>query len=144
MLIFSYWNAGLEYVWVIFFFNKSIPSDAACKLWGVEMGPVNVDIHTDDGRIFNVGLSYSKGNFFLFYEWSNVTQHLRLSEGCFIVFNPIDCTTFKLTHFIDGVSGSSFWTYLLCTSAHFYVSYNLFLRILNYFCLYLLILKIVI
>ncbi|KAJ0947956.1 putative replication protein A, OB [Helianthus annuus] len=43
------------------------------------------------------------------------------SEGCFIVFNPLDCTTFKLTHFIDGVSGSSFWTYLLRTSSHFYV-----------------------
>ncbi|XP_035843053.1 uncharacterized protein LOC110925231 [Helianthus annuus] len=99
----------------------SIPSDAACKLWGVDMGPTNVDIHTDDGRIFNVCLSYSKGNLFLFHGWSNVTQHLGLSEGCFIVFNPLDCTTFKLTHFIDGVSGGSFCTYLLRTSSHFYV-----------------------
>ncbi|KAF5815499.1 putative transcription factor B3-Domain family [Helianthus annuus] len=100
----------------------SIPSNAASKLWGVDMGPTNVDIHTDDGHIFNVCLTYSKGNLFLFHGWSNVTQHLGLSEGCFIVFNPIDCTTFKLTHFIDGVSGSSFWTYLLPTSSHFYVS----------------------
>ncbi|KAJ0575889.1 putative transcription factor B3-Domain family [Helianthus annuus] len=99
----------------------SIPSDVACKLWGVDMGPTNVDIHTDDGRIFNVCLTESKGNLFFFHGWSNVTQHLGLSKGCFIVFNPLDCTTFKLTHFIDGVSGSSFWTYLLRTSSHFYV-----------------------
>ncbi|MFS7967502.1 hypothetical protein Hanom_Chr09g00786471 [Helianthus anomalus] len=80
----------------------SIPSDAACKLWGVDMGPTN-EISS------------------FFYGWSNVTQHLGLPEGCFIVFNPIDCTTFKLTHFIDGASCSSFWTYLLRTSSHFYV-----------------------
>ncbi|KAJ0600071.1 hypothetical protein HanIR_Chr03g0112391 [Helianthus annuus] len=78
-------------------------------------------IHTDDGRIFNVFLTESKGNLFFFHGWSNVTQHLGLSKGCFVVFNPLDCTTFKLTHFIDGVSGSSFWTYLLRTSSHFYV-----------------------
>ncbi|KAM0038358.1 hypothetical protein Hdeb2414_s0013g00413891 [Helianthus debilis subsp. tardiflorus] len=78
-------------------------------------------IHTDDGRIFNVWLSESKGNLFFFQGWSNVTQHLGLSNGCFVVFNPLDCTTFKLTYFIDGVSGSSFWTYLLRTSSHFCV-----------------------
>ncbi|KAM0048061.1 putative transcription factor B3-Domain family [Helianthus debilis subsp. tardiflorus] len=99
----------------------SIPSDAACKLWGVDKGPTNVMIHTDDGRIFNVFLSESKGNLFFFHGWSNVTQHLGLSKGCLVVFNPLDCTTFKLTHFIDGVSGSSFWTYLLRTSSHFCV-----------------------
>ncbi|KAJ0604424.1 putative transcription factor B3-Domain family [Helianthus annuus] len=99
----------------------SIPSDAACKLWGVDMGPTNVMIHTDDGHIFNVFLTESKGNLFFFHGWSNVTQHLGLSKGCFVVFNPLDCTTFKLTPFIDGVSGSSFWTYLLRTSSHFYV-----------------------
>ncbi|KAJ0590638.1 putative transcription factor B3-Domain family [Helianthus annuus] len=99
----------------------SIPSDAACKLWCVDMGPTNVMIHTDNGRIFYVFLTESKGNLFFFHGWSNVTQHLGLSKGCFVVFNPLDCTTFKLTHFIDGVSGSSFWTYLLRTSSHFSV-----------------------
>ncbi|KAF5811783.1 putative transcription factor B3-Domain family [Helianthus annuus] len=101
----------------------SIPSDAACKLWCVDMGPTNVMIHTDNGRIFYVFLTESKGNLFFFHGWSNVTQHLGLSKGCFVVFNPLDCTTFKLTHFIDGVSGSSFWTYLLRTSSHFSFSY---------------------
>ncbi|KAM0050863.1 hypothetical protein Hdeb2414_s0007g00228691 [Helianthus debilis subsp. tardiflorus] len=69
----------------------------------------------------NVWLSESKGNLFFFQGWSNVTQHLRLSEGCLVVFNPLDCTTFKVAYFLDGVSGSSFWTYLLRTSSHFYV-----------------------
>ncbi|MFS7943522.1 hypothetical protein Hanom_Chr06g00501251 [Helianthus anomalus] len=39
----------------------SIPSDAACKLWGVDKGPTNVMIQTEDGRMFNVSLSESKG-----------------------------------------------------------------------------------
>ncbi|KAJ0597500.1 putative transcription factor B3-Domain family [Helianthus annuus] len=99
----------------------SIPSDAACKLWGVGKAPTNVMIHTDDGRIFNVWLSEPKGNLFFFQGWSKVTQHLRLSEGCLVVFNPLDCTTFKVTYFLDGGNGSSFWTYLLRTSSHFYV-----------------------
>ncbi|KAJ0611140.1 hypothetical protein HanHA300_Chr01g0011851 [Helianthus annuus] len=43
-----------------------IPFDAACKLWGVDKAPTDVMIHTDDGRIFNVWLSESKGIFFLF------------------------------------------------------------------------------
>ncbi|KAF5781822.1 putative DNA-binding pseudobarrel domain superfamily [Helianthus annuus] len=54
----------------------SIPSDAACKLWGVDKAPTNVMIHTDDGRIFNVWLTESKENLFFFQGWSNVTQHL--------------------------------------------------------------------
>ncbi|KAJ0680867.1 putative transcription factor B3-Domain family [Helianthus annuus] len=98
-----------------------IPSDAACKLWGVDKAPTNVMIHTNDGQIFNVWLSESKGIFFFFQGWSNVTQHLGLSEGCLVVFNPLDCTTFKVSYFFDGVSGSSFWTCLLHTSSHFYV-----------------------
>ncbi|KAM0029867.1 putative DNA-binding pseudobarrel domain superfamily [Helianthus debilis subsp. tardiflorus] len=98
-----------------------IPSDAACKLWGVDKAPTNVMIHTDDGRIFNVWLTEYKGIFFFFQGWSNVTQHLGLSEGCLVVFNPLDCTTFKVSYFLDGVSGSSFWTCLLHTSSHFYV-----------------------
>ncbi|XP_035839306.1 uncharacterized protein LOC118486736 isoform X2 [Helianthus annuus] len=68
----------------------SIPSDATCKLWGVDKGPTNVMIHTDDGRIFNVWLSESKGNLFFFQGWSNVTQHLGLSEGCLPLVAPID------------------------------------------------------
>ncbi|KAF5806874.1 hypothetical protein HanXRQr2_Chr05g0226701 [Helianthus annuus] len=99
----------------------SIPSDVACKLWGVDKAPTNVMIHTDDGQIFNVWLTESKGNFFFFQGWSDATQHLRPSKGCLAVFNPLDCITFKVTYFLDGVSGSSFWTYLLRTSSHFYV-----------------------
>ncbi|KAM0024276.1 putative transcription factor B3-Domain family [Helianthus debilis subsp. tardiflorus] len=99
----------------------SIPSDAACKLWGVDKAPTNVMIHTEDGRIFNVSLSESKGKLFFFHGWSNVVIHLRLTKGCLVVFNLVDCTTFKVTYFLDGVSRSSFWTYLLPTSSHFYV-----------------------
>ncbi|KAJ0746745.1 putative DNA-binding pseudobarrel domain superfamily [Helianthus annuus] len=118
-----------------------ISSDAACKLWGVDKVPTDVMIHTDDGRIFNVWLSESKGNLFFSQGWYNVTQHLGLSKGCSVVFNPLDCTTFEVSYFLDGVSGSSFWTCLLYTSSHFYVSYFLPLSILKYFCCYLLILK---
>ncbi|KAJ0434568.1 hypothetical protein HanPSC8_Chr17g0781051 [Helianthus annuus] len=82
----------------------SIPDDAACKLWGVNKGPTNVMIHTEDGRVFNVSLSESKGKLFFFH-----------------VFNPVNSTTFKLTYFLDGVSRGSFWTYLLPQSSHFYV-----------------------
>ncbi|KAJ0533941.1 hypothetical protein HanIR_Chr09g0414181 [Helianthus annuus] len=32
----------------------SIPDDAASKLWGVDKGPANVMIHTEDGMDFNV------------------------------------------------------------------------------------------
>ncbi|KAJ0534175.1 putative transcription factor B3-Domain family [Helianthus annuus] len=71
---------------------KCIPDDAACTLWGVYKCPTNVDIITEDGRQFNVGLSASK-----------------------------DYATFKLTSFLDGVSHSTFWTYLLPPSSQFYV-----------------------
>ncbi|KAJ0859132.1 putative nucleic acid-binding protein [Helianthus annuus] len=42
-------------------FILCIPDDATCKLWVVYKGPTNVSIHTEDGRLFNVGLSASKG-----------------------------------------------------------------------------------
>uniref|UniRef100_A0A251UUS3 Uncharacterized protein n=2 Tax=Helianthus annuus TaxID=4232 RepID=A0A251UUS3_HELAN len=32
----------------------AIPDDAASKLWGVDKGPTNVMIHTEDGCVFNV------------------------------------------------------------------------------------------
>ncbi|KAF5760380.1 putative transcription factor B3-Domain family [Helianthus annuus] len=102
-------------------FIMCIPDDAACKLWGVYKGPTNVSIHTEDGRLFNVGLSASKGKIFFFHGWSKVVEHLRLTIGCLVVFNPIDSTTFKLTYFVDGVSRGTFWTYLLPPSSHFYV-----------------------
>ncbi|KAJ0626418.1 hypothetical protein HanHA89_Chr01g0012941 [Helianthus annuus] len=57
-----------------------IPSDAACKLWGVDKAPTNVMIHTDDGRIFNVWLSESKGIFFFFQGWSNVIPEVILPK----------------------------------------------------------------
>ncbi|XP_035834427.1 uncharacterized protein LOC110884338 [Helianthus annuus] len=98
-----------------------IPDDAVCKLWGVYKGPTNVMIHTEDGREFNVSLSGAKGKLFLFHGWSNVVEHLSLTKGCLVVFNPISSTTFKLTSYVDGVSRGSFWTYLLPSSSHFYV-----------------------
>ncbi|XP_035830777.1 uncharacterized protein LOC110868112 [Helianthus annuus] len=98
-----------------------IPDDAVCKLWGVYKGPTNVMIHTEDGREFNVCLSGAKGKLFLFHGWSNVVEHLSLTKGCLVVFNPISSTTFKLTSYVDGVSRGSFWTYLLPPSSHFYV-----------------------
>ncbi|KAJ0585812.1 putative transcription factor B3-Domain family [Helianthus annuus] len=98
-----------------------IPDDAVCKLWGVYKGPTNVMIHTQDGREFNVCLSGAKGKLFLFHGWSNVVEHLSLTKGCLVVFNPVSSTTFKLTSYVDGVSRGSFWTYLLPPSSHFYV-----------------------
>ncbi|KAF5790872.1 putative transcription factor B3-Domain family [Helianthus annuus] len=99
----------------------SIPTDAARKLWGVDKGPTNVMIQTEDGSMFNVSLSESKGLLFFFHGWSNVVKHLRLTRGSLVVFNPVDSTTFKVTYFLDGVSGSCFWTYLLHPSSQFYV-----------------------
>ncbi|KAJ0554169.1 putative transcription factor B3-Domain family [Helianthus annuus] len=102
-------------------FIMCIPDDAASKLWGVYKCPTNVDIHTEDGQQFNVGLSAAKGKIFFFHGWSNVVEHLRLTIGCLVLFNPVDCTTFKLTAFVDGVSHTTFWTYLLPPSTQFYV-----------------------
>ncbi|KAJ0697162.1 putative DNA-binding pseudobarrel domain superfamily [Helianthus annuus] len=96
----------------------SIPDDAASKLWGVDKGPTNV---YEDGHVFNVFLSASKGKLFFFHGWSNVVEHLGLTKGCLVVFNPLDPTTFKLTNFVDGVSCGSFWTYMLPPSCNFYV-----------------------
>ncbi|KAJ0846156.1 putative transcription factor B3-Domain family [Helianthus annuus] len=98
-----------------------IPDDAACKLWGVDKGPTDVMIHTQDGRVFNVSLSGAKGKLFLFHGWSKVVEHLSLTKGYLVVFNPVSSTTFKLTSYVDGVSRGSFWTYLLPPSSHFYV-----------------------
>ncbi|KAJ0557228.1 putative transcription factor B3-Domain family [Helianthus annuus] len=99
----------------------SIPDDVAVKLCGVDKGPINVIIHIEDDRLFNVSLSAAKGKLFFFHGWSNVVEHLRLTKGCLVVFNPLDCTTFKLTYFVGGVSRGSFWTYLLPPSSIFYV-----------------------
>ncbi|KAM0052152.1 putative transcription factor B3-Domain family [Helianthus debilis subsp. tardiflorus] len=99
---------------------QSIPDDVASKLWGVDKGPTNVMIHTEDGQVFNVYLSASKGKLFFFHGWSNVVEHLRLTKGCLVVFNPVDFSTFKLTYFVDGFSRGSFWTHLLPPSSHFY------------------------
>ncbi|KAF5760612.1 hypothetical protein HanXRQr2_Chr16g0755531 [Helianthus annuus] len=35
----------------------SISSEAAWKRWGVDKGPTNVMIQTEDGHVFNVSLS---------------------------------------------------------------------------------------
>ncbi|KAJ0836480.1 putative transcription factor B3-Domain family [Helianthus annuus] len=75
----------------------------AWKLWGVDKGPTNVMMQTEDGHVFSVSLSESKGKLFFFHGWSNVVIHLRLTKGCLVVFNPVDSTTFKVTYFLDGV-----------------------------------------
>ncbi|KAJ0693813.1 hypothetical protein HanPI659440_Chr15g0601571 [Helianthus annuus] len=49
-----------------------IPSDAAAKMWGVDKGPTNVLIETDDRRTFVVFISAASGKFFLFRGWSDV------------------------------------------------------------------------
>ncbi|KAJ0603797.1 putative transcription factor B3-Domain family [Helianthus annuus] len=99
----------------------AIPSDAASKLWGRDKAPTNVLIESEDGRTFNVSLTESKGKYFFFHGWSNVVVHLTLEKGCLVVFNPVDYTTFKLTHFIDGLSHTSFWTSLVSTTSNFIV-----------------------
>ncbi|KAJ0608032.1 putative transcription factor B3-Domain family [Helianthus annuus] len=99
----------------------SIPDDAASKLWGVDKYPTNVMIHIEDGRDFNVFLSASKGKIFFFHGWSNVVEHLGLTQGCLVVFNPLDHATFKLTTYQNGVSRGSFWTYMLPSSCNFYL-----------------------
>ncbi|KAJ0744522.1 hypothetical protein HanPI659440_Chr10g0388611 [Helianthus annuus] len=62
-----------------------IQSDAAAKMWGVDKGPTNVLIETNDGRTFVVFISVSKGKFFLFNGWSDVVTHLRLTSGCLVI-----------------------------------------------------------
>ncbi|KAJ0735311.1 putative DNA-binding pseudobarrel domain superfamily [Helianthus annuus] len=99
----------------------AIPSNVACKLWGTDKAPTNVLMQTEDDRTFNACLSEAKGKLFFLHGWSNVVIHLRLTKGCLVIFNPVDCTTFKLTYFLDGVSRSSFWTYLASTTSHFIV-----------------------
>ncbi|KAJ0773617.1 hypothetical protein HanOQP8_Chr03g0101331 [Helianthus annuus] len=80
-----------------------IPSDDAAKMWGVDKGPTNVLKETNDGRTFVVFRSVAKGKFFLFNGWSDVVTHLRLTSGCLVILNPLDCTRFKLTYCVNGV-----------------------------------------
>ncbi|KAJ0443911.1 putative DNA-binding pseudobarrel domain superfamily [Helianthus annuus] len=49
-----------------------IPTDVAAKMWGVDKGPTNVLIETDDGRTFVVYISVASGKFFLFNGWSSL------------------------------------------------------------------------
>ena len=90
-------------------------------MWGNDKAPKNVMIQTQNGRKFNVSLSEAKGKHFFFHGWSNVVKHLKLKKGCLVLFNSIDLSIFKLTHFIDGVFQSSFWTSLLPTTSNFIV-----------------------
>ncbi|KAF5787141.1 putative transcription factor B3-Domain family [Helianthus annuus] len=98
-----------------------IPSNAAAKMWGVDKGPTNVLIETDDGRTFVVFISEAKGKFFLFNVWSDVVTHLRLKTGCLVIFNPLDSTRFKVTCCVNGMSPTCFWTSLLSRSSYFTV-----------------------
>ncbi|KAJ0836775.1 putative transcription factor B3-Domain family [Helianthus annuus] len=95
-----------------------IPSDAAAKMWGVDKGPTNVLIETDDGRTFVVFISVANGKFFLFNGWSDVVTHLRLQTGALVILNPLDSTRFKLTYCLNGVSPACFWTSLISTSSY--------------------------
>ncbi|KAJ0901262.1 putative transcription factor B3-Domain family [Helianthus annuus] len=63
----------------------------------------------------------SQRKHFFFHGWSNVVKHLHLKKGCLVLFNPVEFSTFKITHFIDGVIQSSFWTSLLSTTCNFIV-----------------------
>ncbi|KAM0072052.1 putative DNA-binding pseudobarrel domain superfamily [Helianthus debilis subsp. tardiflorus] len=72
-------------------------------MWGVDKGPTNVLIETDEGQTFVVFISEAKGKFFLFNGWSDVVTHLRLKIGCFVIFNPLDATRFKVTYCVNGV-----------------------------------------
>ncbi|KAJ0635551.1 putative transcription factor B3-Domain family [Helianthus annuus] len=97
----------------------AIPSDVASKIWDNDNSPKNVIIQSHDGRKFNVSISEAKGKHFFFHGWSNVVKHLQLKKGCLVLFNPIDLSIFKVTHFIDCVFQSSFWTSLLSTKSNF-------------------------
>ncbi|KAM0044224.1 putative transcription factor B3-Domain family [Helianthus debilis subsp. tardiflorus] len=100
----------------------AIPSDVASKVWGNDKTPKNVIIQTQDGRKFNVSISEAKGKHIFFHGWVNVVKHLQLQKGCLVLFNPVDKSIFKVTHFIDGVFQSSFWTSQLSTTSNFVVS----------------------
>ncbi|KAJ0530338.1 putative transcription factor B3-Domain family [Helianthus annuus] len=95
-----------------------IPSDAAAKMWGVDKGPTNVLIETNDGRTFVVFISAASGKFFLFRGWSDVVTHLRLHTDALVILNPLDSTRFKLTYCLNGVSPVCFWTSLISTSSY--------------------------
>ncbi|KAM0066641.1 putative DNA-binding pseudobarrel domain superfamily [Helianthus debilis subsp. tardiflorus] len=87
-------------------------------MWGVDKGPTNVLIETDDGRTFVVFISAASGKFFLFKGWSDVVTHLRLQSGALVILNPLDSTRFKLTYCLNGVSPACFWISLISTSSY--------------------------
>ncbi|MFS7929836.1 putative DNA-binding pseudobarrel domain superfamily [Helianthus anomalus] len=72
-------------------------------------------------RVMNRADQVILGSYFFFRGWSKVVEHLGLTQGCLVVFIPVDPTTFKLWYFVDGVSRGSFWTYMLPPSSKFYV-----------------------
>ncbi|KAF5764704.1 hypothetical protein HanRHA438_Chr15g0707611 [Helianthus annuus] len=51
----------------------------------------------------------------------DVVTHLRLKTGCFVIFNPLDATRFKVTYCVNGVSPTCFWTSHLSRSSYFTV-----------------------
>ncbi|MFS7913801.1 hypothetical protein Hanom_Chr02g00145981 [Helianthus anomalus] len=59
--------------------------------------------------------------FFLFNGWLDVVTHLGLKTGCFVIFTPMDSTSFKLTYFVNGLSSTCFWTSMLPITSHFTV-----------------------
>ncbi|MFS8035024.1 putative transcription factor B3-Domain family [Helianthus anomalus] len=99
----------------------ALPSDAATKLWGVDKAPTNVLIEIEDGRTFIVFISEAKGKFFLVNGWSDVVTHLGLKTDCLVTLTPLDSTRFKLTYFVNGLSPTCFWTFIVHTPSHFIV-----------------------
>ncbi|KAJ0749976.1 putative transcription factor B3-Domain family [Helianthus annuus] len=85
------------------------------------MAPTNVHIETDDGRKFTVYISEAKGIFFLFHGWSDVITHLGIKAGTFVIFTPLDSTTFKLTYCVNGLSSICFWSSIVATPSQFTV-----------------------
>ncbi|KAJ0884188.1 putative DNA-binding pseudobarrel domain superfamily [Helianthus annuus] len=72
-------------------------------LMGVDKGPTNVLIETNDGRTFVVFISATSGKFFLFRGWSDVVTHFLLQTGALVILNPLDSSRFKLTYCLNGV-----------------------------------------
>ncbi|MFS8017183.1 putative transcription factor B3-Domain family [Helianthus anomalus] len=111
----------------------ALPSHATTKLWGVYKAPTNVLIETHDGRKFTVYISEAKGIFFLFNGWSDVITHLGIKSGSFVIFTPLDSTTFKLTYFVNGVSSICFCSSMVSTASHLTVRLVFNICIFSYF-----------
>ncbi|XP_035832671.1 uncharacterized protein LOC118481328 [Helianthus annuus] len=53
--------------------------------------------------------------------WSDVITHLGIKAGTFVIFTPLDSTTFKLTYCVNGLSSICFWSSIVATPSQFTV-----------------------